>query len=354
MISRKRGESCLSRHLQIVTESECARILVAAGLELNERNFNNTTAMSLILTRTTQSPRAIPEIKAFMHSLGGFEAAVGEEGSSWMLLNYASRVWRGLSVLRQVHPTVSWSFGRIFSGYHQLPFVTRVQEFYANPGKPWDEGLPPEIFRLSLWADGRIRKDDIDRLEQCDLPFLNIVSTWIGYRFWSEWTGEPIQWRETLRELLDIIGDLHSLRHGDIDGDDFWYLRHQTTPLVSFVLGAAASMLGTRYFKTEMQHAIIGWLSLLKSCKVDLVRYGRRERKALRRNHTLMETRLDDLVRNQLQEATEHLKIKDIRYGHNPKDWSLVWDTDAEELAGEFWQMTEEPRFLVPGAWVDD
>lgn len=341
---------------KVATDAECAGILVAAGLELGERSFDNSSAVSDILMRTTQSPRAIPEIKMFMHSHGGFDEISDDDGSAWMLLNYASRVWDALSLLSELHPNFSWTFDRIFSGYHKLPFVTRTRELFANLGPQYGHEIPPDIFRLSLWADGKIRQGDIDQLRDCDIPFMNIVSACIGFRFWCKSACPPVEWQETFQEVLDITGDLHSFRHDAVpDGTDFWYLRHRTTPLICYLLGAAAKMYILQDFKTVIQHALIGWLSLLERCKVDLVKYGRRERKALRSNHTLMEVRMEQLLQKRHERrGPEHLKLKDIRYGRKLEDWSLVWDLDVEEFAMEFWQMTEEPRYPVPGAWVDD
>lgn len=329
---------------------------MGAGLEFGERAFDGRTALGHVLMRTTQSPRAIPEIKAFMCAYGIFDEVSEYEGSSWVILEYANRIWSG----RSFYPQMPLTFDRVFSAYHKLPIAERVREFFAfaNLGGRYRKKIAPEVFLFSLWPDGRVRKDDIMQLNDHGLPFMNIMSAWIGFRTWGCWMQTPLEWRETFQEVLDITGDLHTFRHDDIvDGDDFWYLRHQTTPLISFVLGAAAWITKRNVkFDETIEWAIKGWLSLLKSCDVNLIRYGRRERKALRKNHGLMGTRLDQLVQDGGSPWGGHgsLKLKDIKYAKSPEDWSLVWYLDMEEFAGEFWQMAEEPRFQVPGAWVDD
>ncbi len=295
-------------------------------------------------------------------SHGVFDEFPDYEGSSWILLSHGTHLTNILSTLSLVHPEKSISTSRLFSGYHQLPFPERVREHFAKPGVPFREEIAPDIFRFSLWADGKIRKEDIQELEGHDLPIINIVAIWMSFRYWPLAEEESLKWQNILLALVEITGDLHTFRQCESQcetapGLEYWYLRYQATPLLTFILGTVLFRGGSCNCMKELQNALEGWLSLLTECGVDLMKYGRRERKALRKNRAFTEITLHQLIIKGVdlsQTGLNDLKLKDIKYGRIPKDWSLVWELDAEEFAREFWDMAEEPRFPMPGEWVYD
>ncbi|KAK1688432.1 hypothetical protein BDP55DRAFT_655910 [Colletotrichum godetiae] len=98
------------------------------------------------------------------------------------------------------------------------------------------------------------------------------------------------------------------------------------------------------------------WLEDMQTSSIDLDEYGRREMEVFKRDALLQERRLR--IRSTRDdgyyESYPGMRLTSFTYGPEPEDWKLVWSPEAEEYAGEFWDLIENPPLRIPGGWVDD
>jgi hypothetical protein len=109
------------------------------------------------------------------------------------------------------------------------------------------------------------------------------------------------------------------------------------------------------------------WLHALKAAGVDLVRYGALERTALQSLKAALGSEALEAARN-TPWGTRHaakgtnawstenyvpLRIIDLRYSANVREWEIVWAPEYEWMAMEFWIMVDSQR-VMPGTWVDN
>lgn len=227
-----------------------------------------------------------------------------------------------------------------------------------------------KMVRQLLWPDKVAQKDrilylkrapssHIDDLEDPDdapLTLLSVVAVRYGYCV-SKYGG-PLKkrnfphWRQWLKDIVALSEELSpEERHDDRMVDMFWLSDCLLTPLQRMLLGVDSSWHSSRSFKSTLNEAIRRWVRDLGDCGVDLRKYGKREARLLEQNSKLRNERWG---RPPSQRSESWPKLKAIKYGADPEDWSLVWDEEVEEFAGEFWDMLDNEMPRVPGAWVDD
>ncbi|KAL2880151.1 hypothetical protein SGCOL_004536 [Colletotrichum sp. CLE4] len=98
------------------------------------------------------------------------------------------------------------------------------------------------------------------------------------------------------------------------------------------------------------------WLEDLQTSGIDLEEYGRREMEIFKRDALLQDrrSRVRSTRDDGYYESYPGMRLTSFTYGPEPEDWKLVWSPEAEEYAGEFWDLIENPPLRIPGGWVDD
>ncbi|KAL3292678.1 Ankyrin repeat-containing domain protein [Colletotrichum asianum] len=108
-----------------------------------------------------------------------------------------------------------------------------------------------------------------------------------------------------------------------------------------------------RWMMQGMSRAMQFWLEDVQSAGIDLEEYGKRELAIyLKSSCTLRHRRGFGMAGP--TSTLHNMRLVSFEYGPRPEDWYLVWDPDAYEFAGEFWNLIENPPLRIPGGWVDD
>lgn len=216
-------------------------------------------------------------------------------------------------------------------------------------------------YRSCLWPGGVIQREDISHFEESQGPFLNPIAYGIGaLSDRTNWLGF-LEWHQVILETLCVNTSLHHLKTLQVDfGPTTLMVKHEGTPLTSYIIGSIHRWLhrtqGGSIRSSIIHTALKEWLSLLKECRIDLWSYGNEERKVLREQY-FVNSRLGTVYfgwPSACKGGNFLPKLKDIRYGPEIEDWSLVLDMEVEEFVGEFWDWVEAPQFPMPGGWIDE
>ncbi|OTA68466.1 hypothetical protein K449DRAFT_145961 [Hypoxylon sp. EC38] len=94
------------------------------------------------------------------------------------------------------------------------------------------------------------------------------------------------------------------------------------------------------------------WLEALEQAGVDLNTYGRREHEIFTNNDSYHYFGLPWIIEYYYSFPVNYYLV-DFSYGPEPDDWKLYWSEPTDELAGDFWELIENPPLHIPGSWVD-
>lgn len=107
-----------------------------------------------------------------------------------------------------------------------------------------------------------------------------------------------------------------------------------------------------RGFQRMLTRILTKWLEDLESAGVPLREYGRLHLAAYKSSDCQYKRcEIWDVNLDQRNSEIGPYLIS-FTYGKRPKDWELHWDSMVEEFAGQFFEMLEEQRYRIPGAWV--
>lgn len=105
---------------------------------------------------------------------------------------------------------------------------------------------------------------------------------------------------------------------------------------------------------SECKYSIFVWLSCLYEAGVDLLLYGRMEKKCFQDCGSRPQG-----SRTSYESTYPYYEIHLVgfEYGRLPTDWQFWWSETTDEFSGEFWCLIEakyqEVVISLPGAWVD-
>ncbi|KAI0413346.1 hypothetical protein F5X98DRAFT_390880 [Xylaria grammica] len=264
------------------------------------------------------------------------------------------------------HPaTISSILPSVLPGFYQrLDLEDRIK--YCSFDKPdWN----PDVFRLMINPDCGVSREDISNLQKKNVCFLGLMAFWYGPMSVRGSSYHASRWRRLAREVIHLTEDV-TFQGAGLDpafqSREFMNKGLQLNPVLEFLrsiqplTGLFTAFSYFRYEKQEYQTAtcirdlrkkaqtaLTWWLEDLAACKVDLMEYGRRERRIFRHNEKLRQAwyycdrRIEYEQNSEKYTLDEAARLVDFDYGVNPRDWRLHWDTETERYGGEFWNSIE-------------
>jgi hypothetical protein len=245
-------------------------------------------------------------------------------------------------LLRTVSPT-----------HYDRSIKTRLRPFTSFSERPWN----PDAVLLLLHPGGSIRAKDLRDALQEGVSILHHFSFTYGrslVRF-REFPDYSLAWRRLIRKVIKFSDDLY------VESVGYNEPYELMTPLFSFLDGLCRKngvgwhyetwKLPKDYTKFVESH-VYYWLQDLRSCGVNLCRYGETELAIFRRSRGWQSLRWS--WGSQICESVARFRLIGFQYGPRPQDWSFDWDLEIEQCAGDFWEWVENPIIHVPGAWIDD
>lgn len=328
----------------------CIQLLLNCGLDIEDNSFCFFRPIESIFVELSQTRTGLDRARKIIEFITTLRYSL--EAQSYVPFLY-------------VYICVCSMFlsGNATPPYHLLkpdyrsPFSSRLLQIVTmtyDTRRP----IPVKALCYYLWPGGVIQKEDIKQFEQSYIPFMNMIAFMISSAYDFRERPEFFEWQGIVRETLCVSEDLHYFfRHSSAIPTRLLSVVYEGTPLLGYLLSRSKNR--PRHLRNSwkpklrngwkpklMHRRLLEWLSLLEECQVDLMKYGKKERK------TLMDNYITAPPREWYPMGMWYLK--DIRYGAILEDWSLVLDIRVEEFAGEFWDMVEMPRFPMPGTWVDD
>ncbi|KZL85573.1 hypothetical protein CI238_04573 [Colletotrichum incanum] len=101
-----------------------------------------------------------------------------------------------------------------------------------------------------------------------------------------------------------------------------------------------------------LESVFAAWIVILSSCDVDLLGYGRQEKRLYENGFTHFGRRWAPWTLG--AEGRARFSLIGLTYGSRPEQWRLWWTLEYEDYAGEFWNLVECQAFKMPGSWVDE
>lgn len=225
---------------------------------------------------------------------------------------------------------------------------------------------------------------------------LHEIATWYGLSCrWNSSDHEDFCHRQDLmsKALKSAPTGVHSAKHYDWSTGRFGYrlslpIEGHLSPLLYFLCGAwvlncsrlhELQQPRLRVLLRDMDLELQRWLASVTEAGINLELYGRLSREHVRRNisphrwgsawwrdvwvpdtgWSVPRLQQDSSLKrdpslfphNSYTLPLASPKLVDLMIGPQADGWRLVWDFDFEEMAGEFWDMVENPRLTLPGAW---
>ncbi|KAI1172806.1 hypothetical protein F4777DRAFT_488244 [Nemania sp. FL0916] len=232
-----------------------------------------------------------------------------------------------------------------------------------------DPGADPDVFRVMVNPDCCIRQDDISSLQRNRICLLSLLAFRYGPMAMRGSLRQARQWRELVREVIPLTEDLsfHDMdldptfqstmfHNSGVQANPVWEFLQRNQPLTPLFTALVYFRYESQEFQTptcsrdlrkRTQIALTWWLEDLAACQVDLLEYGRVEKRLFRRNEKLRQAwyycgRTAEREQNSQDHTLDEMAhLVDFDYGANPRDWQLHWDTESERHVGEFWNSIE-------------
>lgn len=315
---------------------DCFQLLLNCGLDIQDDSLSCITAVDHIFIllaqlnciRLERAYKIFEFINSLQYSLGAHRC--GDRGFPYVYVSICFVYGVG-------HATPPY---HLLKPDYKSPFSTRLFEILTMICD-YRMNIPVKALCYYLWPGGIIQNEDIKQLEQSHQPFMNLIAFMISSAYHLRERRDFLEWRELIRETLCVNEDIHHFhRDSSPSPPQMGSILCEGTPLICYLANRTKtrSSHSVNYWKPKSIHRVLlEWLSLLKECQVDLMKYGEKERKILVDNYNYIAPYTE--AWNQV----DRWYIKDIRYGANLEDWSLVLDVDVEDMeveeyAGEFWR----------------
>lgn len=233
----------------------------------------------------------------------------------------------------------------------------------------------PAMCRSVLGLDNGAAQDRLDFRVRTRLghTFFHGLAVNVGIANQTEMAGE---WHSLAHDVLKNLGDIRDLSQ---PGPKYYYRKDEPswkimTPLLSLISECMRilmfpyqqhvpiKMTNSAAVLASCEKSIFAWLSDLYEAGVDLVIYGRNEKRHLRDPNVLPDGMNDSYFcwtdsHGSFVDIIYLVRLIDFRYGRLPTDWKFYWSEPSDQFAGDFWSLVEwdcqEAAMGVPGAWVD-
>ncbi|KAK2757182.1 Ankyrin repeat-containing protein [Colletotrichum kahawae] len=159
------------------------------------------------------------------------------------------------------------------------------------------------------------------------------------------------RWFEPVRKYVAL--DIEGANHID-DYGFFPYGAKGRTPF-NAIFGL---LRGSTQWLPQIQWPVQLWVLALFSCGVDLLRYGRNEKRLHQQQVVKYGRRISNYATKSGQPSSR-ISVIAITYGSRPEHWRVWWAFEYEDFAGDFWHLieqsgTEEPELAIPGIWIEE
>ncbi|KAJ3495467.1 hypothetical protein NLG97_g3376 [Lecanicillium saksenae] len=297
------------------------------------------------------------------HQLALSQSAYDDYADEWLLPAHSfwkyreapSRILtpdRARAFLEHCPDTLKFFLPHLRPGHYLMPAIDRLHLLMRFP-------TVADCLRYLLWHDGKVKEDDIRALEDIEFPLLKFIAVEYSDRTHSGENASKVQeWRQLTREILKATTSLHS-HIGDEairDRTAAWFI-YPGTALSAVIRGTKSCNCpdceGGRTlspWRRETERALRYWLQDLRDSGIDLIEYGRGEKRIFTETEWIRSLRFCFTIG---ELSHEGCKLADFSYGPEPKDWKFEWELERDEIAGEFWEMIEDPTRSMVGAWID-
>lgn len=106
------------------------------------------------------------------------------------------------------------------------------------------------------------------------------------------------------------------------------------------------------------ERALRQWLEDVQAAGTNLCEYGKVEAKIFQETRSIRSLKYGfsywDCGTSEHSESSSYCTLVAFTYGPEPKDWKFTWDLQCYELAGEFWELIENPPLHMVGGWDND
>ncbi|OHF02475.1 hypothetical protein CORC01_02170 [Colletotrichum orchidophilum] len=247
----------------------------------------------------------------------------------------SSFIWR----VPLVHQYATKSLAKT---YHQLPLEARYAHLDWSQVDPQIllndiqnvKGLQPADFCAILDSSWETS------LENFAKRYSYVSSTRLD-------VSEQFPWRKLARWILRGV----SLERLSMKTFENWEGNHLTALFSALFLIKRSP----RMCERDTSEFLSMWLEDVQSSGKDLAKYGSQEKEIFMGDKLLQDRRLDVLFDYSFPKISwTGMRLVSFTYGPQPEDWKLVWGLEAEEYAGDFWYLVENPPLRIPGGWVED
>ena len=250
--------------------------------------------------------------------------------------------------------------------HYQLPAKDRLLFFFtSSPGSPANA----DFIRWALRQDGILKVVDVQELDSQGISLLKFVAMFCKYYQPGINGLEQViqECRILTQEIITLTEHPHSreklpmsLRRPETQ------LSRQLppiTPFMSIILDEPDMIHKCQCWvrwRRCMEGALRRWLEDIARSGLDLLEYGREEKRLFLEMERTYCGAWVDSQNIKLPRSKRILRVKgfwrleDFTYGPKPEDWRFSWDLDAERLVGNFWDMIENLPPNIPGSWVDE
>ncbi|KAI1419460.1 hypothetical protein F5Y12DRAFT_720685 [Xylaria sp. FL1777] len=225
-----------------------------------------------------------------------------------------------------------------------------------------------DTFQFLINPAGSVNQDDVSNLQQKNTCLLTLLAFRYGPMSMKETSYHTRSWRTLARKVIKMTSDLSYQSFGldpTFQSRECMNKGHKFNPGVEFIrrnqpLTPLFTALSYFHYETEghltptcvrdlkrsMETTFAWWLEDLAACRVNLIEYGRREKRIFLRNEKRRRAyyycgrRIED-ERSAGCTFEDTIRLVDFDYGAEPSNWQLHWDAENERYVGDFWSSIE-------------
>ncbi|CEI64675.1 hypothetical protein FVEN_g3188 [Fusarium venenatum] len=280
---------------------------------------------------------------------------------------------------------------RFLPNFFTGPLINRLEAFRLGSFHCQSSNT---LFEL-LAQDQKITSFDVGESTRNGFSLVHSAAVAFGIRFadealpfkrgWAMWNLSPFNdgWSDVVAKVASVatLEDLSAIE--TVQPWDAYHVPDwKGSPLISVIGGALCYLspdIEFFHWDTVIQGCIQEWVTILQQSGVDLVIYGEQEAVKISQD---LRSAFDSsaieasrsMIRNSMlprsaettfrrcerrgRKSWNHnhwvpIRLLELKFGPDPRDWRIVWVPEFEWMANEFWQLIEKESITMPGSWVD-